>query len=100
MHAVYELTPVIAAIISGHCPGTRVREEFLSACIHSDWAEARVMVAGMLAAAAIQVSKCDGFRYFCRADEAAVKIGYAEDLRTRPVSASVSLTCDDRLATG
>jgi hypothetical protein len=47
----HELTPVIAAIISGHYPGTRVREEFVSACVHSDWAEARVMVEGMLAEA-------------------------------------------------
>ena len=49
MQAVYELTPIIAAIIAGHCPGTHAREEFVSACVHSDWAEARVMVEGMLA---------------------------------------------------
>jgi predicted metal-binding protein len=47
--AIDELTPVIAAIISGHCPGTRAREDFVSACVHSDWAEARVMAEGMLA---------------------------------------------------
>ena len=49
MQAVYELKPIIAAIIAGHCPDTRAREEFVSACVHSDWAEARVMVEGMLA---------------------------------------------------
>ena len=49
MQAIYEFTPVIAAIISGHCPGTRAREEFVSACLHSDWAEAKAMVEGMLA---------------------------------------------------
>lgn len=48
MQAVYELTPIIAAIISGHCPGTRAREEFVSARVHSDWAEARAMVEGRL----------------------------------------------------
>jgi hypothetical protein len=49
MQAVYDLTPVIAAIISGHCPSTRARKDFVSACVHSDWVEARVMVEGMLA---------------------------------------------------
>ena len=49
MQAIYEFTPVIAAIISGHCPGTRAREEFVCACLHSDWAEAKAMVEGMLA---------------------------------------------------
>jgi len=46
---VYELTPVIADIISAHCPGTRAREEFVQACIRGDWHEAREMVEGMLA---------------------------------------------------
>lgn len=49
MQAIYEFTPIIAAIISRHCPGTRAREEFVSACLYSDWAEAHAMVEGMLA---------------------------------------------------
>jgi hypothetical protein len=49
MQVVYQLTPLIAAIISGHCPGTHAREEFVSACVRGDWAEAKVMVEGMLA---------------------------------------------------
>ena len=49
MQIVYELAPVIADIISAHCPGTRAREEFVRACIRGDWYEAREMVEGMLA---------------------------------------------------
>jgi hypothetical protein len=49
MQAVYELTPVIAAIISGHCPGTRAPDQFVSACVRGDWSEAKAMVEGMLA---------------------------------------------------
>jgi hypothetical protein len=49
MQVVYELTPVIAEIISGHCPGTRAREEFVGACVKGDWTEAKEMVQGMLA---------------------------------------------------
>ena len=49
MQIVYELAPVIADIISSHCPGTRAREEFVQACIRGDWHEAREMVEGMLA---------------------------------------------------
>ena len=45
MQAIYEFTPVIAAIISGHCPGTQAREQFVSACVRGDWVE----VEGMLA---------------------------------------------------
>jgi hypothetical protein len=36
-------------IISGHCPGTGARQEFVKACVKGDWAEAREMVEGMLA---------------------------------------------------
>jgi len=46
---VYELTPVIATIISAHCPGTRAREEFLRACVYGEWDEAACMIEGMLA---------------------------------------------------
>jgi hypothetical protein len=46
---VYELAPVIATIISAHCPGTRAREDFVRACVHADWFEAACMVEGMLA---------------------------------------------------
>jgi hypothetical protein len=49
MQVVYELTPVIAEIISCHCPGTKAREEFVGACVKGDWTEAREMVQGMLA---------------------------------------------------
>jgi hypothetical protein len=49
MRVVYELAPVIANIISAHCPGTRAREEFVSACIRMDWEQAKSMVEGMLA---------------------------------------------------
>jgi hypothetical protein len=46
---IHEPTPVIATIISAHCPGTRARQEFVQAYIHGDWNEAREMVEGMLA---------------------------------------------------
>jgi hypothetical protein len=46
---LYELAPVIADIISAHCPGTRAREDFLQACVHGHWSEAAEMVEGMLA---------------------------------------------------
>lgn len=49
MQIVYELAPVIATIISAHCPGTRAREDFVRACVHADWFEAACMVEGMLA---------------------------------------------------
>jgi len=49
MQIVYDLAPVIAEIISGHCAGTRAREDFVHACLHDDWHEAKVMVEGMLA---------------------------------------------------
>jgi hypothetical protein len=49
VQVVYELAPVIADIISAHCPGTRAREAFVQACIYGDWREAREMVEGMLA---------------------------------------------------
>jgi hypothetical protein len=47
--AVYELAPMIADIISSHCPGTSARERFLRACISTDWDEAKSMIDGMLA---------------------------------------------------
>ena len=46
MQAIYEFTPIIAAIISGHCPGTHAREEFVPACLRADWPEAKAMVVG------------------------------------------------------
>ena len=49
MQIVYELAPVIADIISAHCPGTGAREEFLRACVHGHWNEATEMAQGMLA---------------------------------------------------
>jgi hypothetical protein len=49
MQIVYELAPVIAEIISAHCPGTRAREEFLRACVHGQWDEVREMAEGLLA---------------------------------------------------
>jgi hypothetical protein len=49
MQAICEFTHTIAAIISGHCPGTLAREGFVSACLHRAWAEAKAMVEGMLA---------------------------------------------------
>jgi hypothetical protein len=49
MRALFELAPVIADIISAHCPGTSARSEFVSACIREDWHEAKSLVEGMLA---------------------------------------------------
>ncbi len=49
MQVVYQLAPLIADIISAHCPGTRAREEFVRACVHGEWYEAKEMVEGMLA---------------------------------------------------
>lgn len=49
MQIVYQLAPLIADIISAHCPGTGAREEFLRACLHGDWYEAIKMVECMLA---------------------------------------------------
>lgn len=49
MQVVFELAPVIATIISAHCPGTRAREDFVRACVHGDWEEAACMIEGMLA---------------------------------------------------
>jgi hypothetical protein len=46
---VYDLAPVIATIISAHCPGTRARADFVRACVHGDWGEAACMIEGMLA---------------------------------------------------
>ena len=49
MQVVYQLAPLIADIISAHCPGTRAREEFVRACVHGHWEEAKAMIEGMLA---------------------------------------------------
>ena len=49
MQVVYDLAPLIADIISAHCPGTRAREEFMRACVHGQWGEVMEMVEGMLA---------------------------------------------------
>jgi len=46
---VFDMAPVIGAIISAHCPGTGASEEFLHACVHGHWFEAKAMVEGMLA---------------------------------------------------
>ena len=48
MQGVYELAPVIADVISAHCPGTTARERFVRACLGSHWDEAEGMVEGML----------------------------------------------------
>ena len=42
VQVVYELAPVIATIISAHCPGTRAREDFVRACVYADWERGRV----------------------------------------------------------
>ena len=49
MQMVYQLAPVIADVISAHCPGTGAREEFLRACVHGEWSEAKHLIEGMLA---------------------------------------------------
>ena len=49
MQAPYDLAPVIADVISAHCPGTSARQTFIRACFLGDWAEAKSMVEGMLA---------------------------------------------------
>jgi len=49
VQVVHELAPVIATVISAHCPGTRAREDFVRACLFADWGEAAAMIEGMLA---------------------------------------------------
>jgi hypothetical protein len=49
MQPVYELAPVIGAIISAHCPNTGAEQAFMRACIREQWDEATAMVEGMLA---------------------------------------------------
>jgi hypothetical protein len=49
MQVAYELAPVIAEIISAHCPGTRARDEFVHACVYGQWDDAKEKVEGMLA---------------------------------------------------
>jgi hypothetical protein len=48
VRAVYDLAPVIADVISAHCPRTSARADFMRACFYRDWDEARSMVEGML----------------------------------------------------
>jgi hypothetical protein len=47
--AIYNLVPMIADMISAHCPGTSARDRFLQACLGDDWDEVRAMTEGMLA---------------------------------------------------
>jgi len=49
MIEIYDLVPVIADLISSHCPGTAARERFLRACLGADWDEVKHMMDGMLA---------------------------------------------------
>jgi hypothetical protein len=49
MRAAYDLAPVIADVISAHCPGTAARQIFIRACFLGEWEEAKSMVEGMLA---------------------------------------------------
>jgi hypothetical protein len=49
MRAAYDLAPVIADVISAHCPDTSARQIFIRACFLGDWEEAKAMVDGMLA---------------------------------------------------
>jgi hypothetical protein len=49
MQAPYDLAPVIAAVISSHCPNSSVGHVFMQACFRGQWSEARSMVEGMLA---------------------------------------------------
>jgi hypothetical protein len=49
LQAIYELVPVIGDVIDAHCPGTTARADFVRACLHGHWDEARSMIEGMLA---------------------------------------------------
>jgi hypothetical protein len=49
MRSVFEFVPVIADVISAHCPHSAARRDFMRACISEDWQEAKGMVQGMLA---------------------------------------------------
>jgi hypothetical protein len=49
MQAIYALTPVVAEIISSHCPRSHARDDFMKACLYGDWSEVQAMVEGMLA---------------------------------------------------
>jgi hypothetical protein len=48
MQVLYDIAPVIADIISAHCPGTQARERFMHACIRGDWTEVKDMIEGVL----------------------------------------------------
>jgi hypothetical protein len=48
MQRLYQLAPVIADVISAHCPGTTARERFVRACLGGHWDEVEGMVEGML----------------------------------------------------
>jgi hypothetical protein len=49
MQTVYELAPVIADVISAHCPEATTRDRFMRACLGGHWCEAKSMIEGMLA---------------------------------------------------
>ena len=49
MQSIYELAPVIADVISAHCPGTTAREHLVRAYLGGHWYEAKCMIEGMLA---------------------------------------------------
>ena len=49
MQPIFELAPVIGAIISAHCPDTGAEQAFMRACVYEQWDEAAAMVEGMLA---------------------------------------------------
>ena len=46
---LFKLAPVIADVISSHCPASSARERFIRACLSLEWSEARSMIEGMLA---------------------------------------------------
>ena len=48
MHALYELVPVIGAVIASHCRAD-TRNRFVRSCLAGDWDDARAMIEGMLA---------------------------------------------------
>ena len=49
MRVLDEMVPVIGDVIGAHCAGTRARDEFVQACLRTEWSEAQAMVQGMLA---------------------------------------------------
>jgi len=64
MQVVYELAPVIAEVISAHCPGTSARQVFIRACFRGDWAEAKSTHAGgTVGSVATRKTACASFRW-------------------------------------